>query len=110
MRLGDVFLNEDDPMKFRSPDYRFTHDPRDPDSELKLLQLKHTIKQHNKENGPENQLRVMLFGRLGKNNPHANKYKERGRHGGYQYIRKDDAAHFDVYLKKRDPPFKGWNN
>ena len=48
--------------------------------------------------------RVLVFGRLGKNNPNASKYKSARPHGygfgssgNYQYIAKADAATLDLY-------------
>lgn len=49
--------------------------------------------------------RVVAFGRLGKNNPNADKYKAVRQHGwgwsnigNYQYIAKEDAATLDIYI------------
>jgi hypothetical protein len=39
------------------------------------------------------------YGRLGKDNPNAGKYKT-GKSNAYQYIHAKDAAHFDVYKRK----------
>jgi hypothetical protein len=47
--------------------------------------------------------RIMIFGRLGEENPNAWKYRT-GRSNAYQYIAKEDAAHFDVYVH----PLYGW--
>lgn len=81
--------------------YQFTHKPGDPESEKKLADLK---AQHK---GSSN--RVVLKGRLGKDNPNAQKYKDaakanKGRGYGahaYQTIKKSDAAHHDVYVYKK---------
>lgn len=53
--------------------------------------------------------RVMIFGRMGKNNPNAEKYKDMARthknslYGAspYQYIAKADAQSFDIYIGPR---------
>ena len=81
--------------------YQFTHKPGDAESEKKLADLK---AQHK---GSGN--RVVLKGRLGKDNPNAQKYKDaakanKGRGYGahaYQTIKKSDAAHHDVYVYKK---------
>jgi hypothetical protein len=86
-----------------SDSYKFTHKPGDTESEKKLADLKAKTK------GTGN--RVVLQGRLGKNNPNANKYsmknpaaKERismsGSHS-HQRIAKADAAHHDVYVYRK---------
>jgi hypothetical protein len=86
-----------------SDSYKFTHKPGDAESEKKLADLKAKTK------GSGN--RVVLQGRLGKNNPNANKYsmknpaaKERismsGSHS-HQRIAKADAAHHDVYVYRK---------
>ena len=86
-----------------SDSYKFTHKPGNAESEKKLADLKAKTK------GTGN--RVVLQGRLGKNNPNANKYsmknpaaKERismsGSHS-HQRIAKADAAHHDVYVYRK---------
>ena len=84
-----------------SPDYQFTHTPGDKESEKRLADLKAKHKGTDK--------RVVLQGRLGKNNPNAWKYSKKtkendpknfagsGAHS-HQRIKKADAAHHDVYV------------
>jgi hypothetical protein len=82
-----------------SSSYQFTHKPGDSESEKKLSDLKASVKGSNK--------RVVLQGRLGKNNPNAHKYSKSvqgtsasassGAHT-HQRIKKADAAHHDVYV------------
>jgi hypothetical protein len=92
-----------------SDSYKFTHKPGDTESEKKLADLKAATK------GSGN--RVVLQGRLGKNNPNANKYSVKaggGKSGGpvgrppgqsgphsHQRIAKADAAHHDVYVYRK---------
>ena len=93
-----------------SSSYQFTHKPGDEESEKKLSDLKASVKGTGK--------RVVLQGRLGKNNPNAHKYSKSAPHGTYdskgkrtnsdvsgksgahthQRIQKADAAHHDVYV------------
>jgi hypothetical protein len=95
-----------------SQSYKFTHKPGDEDSEKKLADLKASVKGTGK--------RVVLQGRLGKNNPNAHKYSKNAPKGTYangkrtnsdvsgssgahthQRIQKADAAHHDVYVYDR---------
>lgn len=82
-----------------SSSYQFTHKPGDAESEKKLSDLKAATKGTGK--------RVVLQGRLGKNNPNAHKYSKAvwGKPGSassgahtHQRIKKADAAHHDVYV------------
>jgi hypothetical protein len=93
-----------------SQSYQFTHKPGDEESEKKLSDLKKSVKGSGK--------RVVLQGRLGKNNPNAHKYSKNAPKGTYdskgkrtnsdvsgssgahthQRIQKADAAHHDVYV------------
>ena len=82
-----------------SGSYQFTHTPGDAESEKKLADLKAQHKGTGK--------RVVLQGRLGKNNPNAHKYSKAnfGKPGSassgahtHQRIKKADAAHHDVYV------------
>lgn len=92
-----------------STSYQFTHKPGDEESEKKLADLKKSVKGTGK--------RVVLQGRLGKNNPNAHKYSKNapqgifvngkrtnsdvsGKSGAHthQRIQKADAAHHDVYV------------
>jgi hypothetical protein len=82
-----------------SSSYQFTHKPGDAESEKKLADLKAAHKGTGK--------RVVLQGRLGKDNPNAHKYSKAnwGKPGSassgahtHQRIKKADAAHHDVYV------------
>jgi hypothetical protein len=92
-----------------STSYQFTHKPGDEESEKKLADLKKSVKGTGK--------RVVLQGRLGKNNPNAHKYSKNAPQGTFvngkrtnsdvsgksgahthQRIQKADAAHHDVYV------------
>lgn len=75
-----------------------------PEDVERLAALKAEVKAYNK--GSSLKARVMLRGRLGKNNPNAIKYRERGkrwayRGNPYQTILKEDAAYFMVYVYTR---------
>ena len=80
-----------------SSSFHFTHIPGDEESEEKLANLKAKTRGTGK--------RVVLKGRLGKDNPNAEKYQLASRKAGtyptgghaYQNIAKADAKHFDVY-------------
>ena len=95
-----------------SSSYQFTHKPGDAESDKKLSDLKKSVKGTGK--------RVVLQGRLGKNNPNAHKYSKNapeaeykngkrtnadvsGKAGAHshQRIQKADAAHHDVYVYNR---------
>ena len=97
----------------KSDSYQFTHKPGDEESEKKLADLKKSIKGTGK--------RVVLQGRLGKDNPNAHKYSKNapraqykdgkrvnsdvsGKAGAHshQRIQKADAAHHDVYVYDRN--------
>jgi hypothetical protein len=97
----------------KSDSYQFTHKPGDPESEKRLADLKKSVKGTGK--------RVVLQGRLGKDNPNAHKYSKdapsakykdgkrvnsdvSGKSGGHshQRIQKADAAHHDVYVYDRN--------
>jgi hypothetical protein len=97
----------------KSDSYQFTHKPGDAESEKKLADLKQSVKGTGK--------RVVLQGRLGKDNPNAHKYSKdapwgkykdgkrvnsdvSGKSGGHshQRIQKADAAHHDVYVYNRN--------
>ena len=97
---GDESLNE--AQARYSDSYKFTHYPGDPESEKKLADLKASVKGTNK--------RVVLQGRLGKNNPNAYKYSKfappeisasSGTHT-HDRIRTADAAHHDVYVYNKE--------
>jgi len=75
----------------RTSAYRFTHKPGDAKSEKKLADLKKNKAPHE---------RILLKGRLGKNNPHASKYQKGGEHyrPSHRDVKKEHAGHFDVYV------------
>ena len=97
-----VFFDGSEPLgeaDRTSTSYQFTHTPGDAESEKKLADLKASVKGTNK--------RVVLQGRLGKNNPNAHKYSKAAygtpasaSSGGHthQRIKTADAAHHDVYV------------
>lgn len=108
MRKEEAELDEER----NSSSYQFTHKPGDAESEKKLADLKKSVKGTGK--------RVVLQGRLGKDNPNAHKYSKdapsakyvdgkrvnsdvSGKSGGHshQRIQKADAAHHDVYVYNR---------
>lgn len=108
MRKEEAELDEER----KSSSYQFTHKPGDAASEKKLADLKQSVKGTGK--------RVVLQGRLGKDNPNAHKYSKdapsaqykdgkrvnsdvSGKSGGHshQRIQKADAAHHDVYVYNR---------
>lgn len=113
-KTGHVFsesLELDEARK--STSYQFTHKPGDPESEKRLADLKASVKGTGK--------RVVLQGRLGKDNPNAHKYSKdaprakyvdgkrvnsdvSGKSGAHshQRIQKADAAHHDVYVYNRN--------
>lgn len=97
----DLDLQLDEAQQRYSSSYQFTHKPGDAESEKKLSGLKKMVKGTGK--------RVVLMGRLGKDNPNAHKYKKGGEvssnrsqfAGTHKYIKKGDAAHHDVYVYDR---------
>jgi hypothetical protein len=86
----------------RPKSYQFTHKPGDAESEKKLASLKTSMKGTH---------RIVMVGRLGKNNPNAYKYSRKNGGGevakkrypehSHQVIHKADAAHHDVYAYPR---------
>jgi len=77
-----------------STSYQFTHKPGDSESEKRLADLKAKHKGTNQ--------RVVMKGRLGKNNPNAKKYS----YGYPKNIAKADAAHHDVYVYDKPKKMK----
>jgi hypothetical protein len=73
---------------------------------LELKEVRELVKKNNKlertlSTGRPNIQRVRACGRLGKNNPNAEKYKianKRSWRNAYSDILKDDAATFDLYI------------
>lgn len=73
----EPILEARDPQK-RPHHFVFTHTPGDKGSEAKLANLKKMVKGHNSKAAEEDKLRVVARGRLGENNPHAEKYRKGG--------------------------------
>lgn len=91
-------------MKQRSPAFQFVMRLDSQADSQRLVDLKATISAYNKlglttyTTTPRPlRLRVCVKGRLGKNNPHASKY----RNVGVVSIIKAHAQHFDVYVQSR---------
>lgn len=111
----------------RVKNFVFTHTPGHADSEERLHKLKKMVKAHNAaQDGDSNKLRIIARGRLGKDNPHSEKYRKDGEvwnkrsHGkwgyrdadkkdwgplrngervrGYTEIHMKHAKHHDIYL------------
>lgn len=92
--------------KRSSPAYRMTVPLKDgqvhPDHSEKINDLKAKVRADNAKNGTKN--KVILQGRLGKDNPNASKYKSKftGKSfpGSHQRIKLGDASHADVYVRE----------
>lgn len=91
----------------RPDHFAFTHTPGDSESERKLAKLKSVVSDHNKTS--DFKLRVLAKGRMGKDNPNAEKYKRdhtgrtaRPNSHGYQTITLADAKHHDLYVAPRN--------
>jgi hypothetical protein len=102
-------------MNTRTSAYRFTAENNEVGN-AKIAKLRQLAKVHNagerlkrmEDSAYEPKLvKVSVFGRLGKNNPHRDKYKKSRNSMGfytsnpYQYILKEHAAKFDVYVHNR---------
>jgi hypothetical protein len=85
-------------MAKRTDAYEFTFHPTDWNDIKRLREFKQLVKNHNKNSSQK--LYVKMQGRLGKDNPSADKYRGKG-FNAYQTIRKADASYFDVYLYER---------
>ena len=88
----------------RTSSYRFTVDLSNLEDMQVLKQLRESVSHSNKSETKQH--RVELKGRLGKNNPKAEKYRVlnqgRGRiYSPYSRIRLEDAAYVDVYINRR---------
>lgn len=94
------------PGKRVSSAYRMTVPLKDgqvhPDHAEKINDLKAKVRADNAKEGTKN--KVVLQGRLGKENPNASKYKSKftGKSypGSHQRIRLGDASHADVYVRE----------
>ena len=90
----------------RTEAYRFTIDLRDENDMKYLHDFRGMVKSSNKISKLKH--RVELKGRLGKNNPNSQKYRDDYNHrgpgwkqGAYQRIRLEDAQFADVYLYEK---------
>ncbi len=97
----------DESVANRPGHFAFTHTPGDTESERKLAKLKSVVSDHNKTS--DFKLRVLAKGRMGKDNPNAEKYKRdhtgrtaRPNSHGYQTITLSDAKHHDLYVAPRN--------
>ena len=99
-------------MKVRTSDsYVFTANAKSADDLKKIEEIRQTVRainhmQRQNDGDYATQYRVVLAGRLGKNNPNAHKYSSpRARRTvntpAYSMIHKADAAFFDVYIYER---------
>lgn len=97
---------EEAPGKRVSSAYRMTVPLKDgqvhPDHVEKINDLKAKVRADNAKEGTKN--KVILQGRLGKDNPNASKYKSKftGKSypGSHQRIKLGDASHADVYVRE----------
>jgi len=97
---------EEAPGKRVSSAYRMTVPLKDgkvhPDHAEKINDLKAKVRADNAKEGTKN--KVILQGRLGKDNPNASKYKSKftGKSypGSHQRIKLGDASHADVYVRE----------
>lgn len=108
-----VSIKEEEQLDERSENYQFTAKAGDKDGERRIKRLKDVVHAF-----APNKFQVKSRGRLGKDNPNAQKYKDRAKEskdvrsrvGGvhaYHDIDKKDAAHHDVYLRQRNEEFEG---
>lgn len=88
---------------YRTFSYICTLDKNEEDSTV-LSKLRSIVKEFNKHSDAK--FRIELKGRLGKDNPNAQKYKDacarRWCNDAYSRIRLEDAAHVDVYVHSRE--------
>lgn len=105
MKNEEVDL-EEAPGKRVSSAYRMTVPLKDgqvhPDHIEKINDLKAKVRADNAKEGTKN--KVVLQGRLGKDNPNASKYKSKSTGksfpGSHQRIKLGDASHADVYVRE----------
>jgi hypothetical protein len=81
-------------QKLRSYNYLFTINPWSVQDLGVLALLRRKVRQENKRGGTS--FKVDVFGRLGKNNANAGKYRS---HRAARRISLDDAARWDVYMR-----------
>lgn len=93
--------------KERTPSYHFTYKAGDTEGEKKVGELKAKVSAAHKAGGSHQ--RVVVRGRLGKNSPHAQHYKDMAKQKGgnanmhpYFNIKPEHASHFDVYTRDRN--------
>ena len=94
--------------KDRTDAYIGTFHYADAGDMLQLAEVRKMVSNLNKSlksDGYEYRFRVSLRGRLGKNNPNAEKYRHAGNYHGfgghpYQMIKLADASHVDAYIHK----------
>jgi hypothetical protein len=104
--MEEVEHLEEAPGKRVSSAYRMTVPMKDgkvhPDHAEKINDLKAKVRADNAKEGTKN--KVVLQGRLGKDNPNASKYKSKftGKSfpGSHQRIKLGDASHADVYVRE----------
>ncbi len=97
---------EEAPGKRVSSAYRMTVPLKDgqvhPDHAEKINDLKAKVRADNAKEGTKN--KVILQGRLGKDNPNSSKYKSKSTGksfpGSHQRIKLGDASHADVYVRE----------
>ncbi len=97
---------EEAPGKRVSSAYRMTVPLKDgqvhPDHAEKINDLKAKVRADNAKEGTKN--KVILQGRLGKDNPNSSKYKSKSTGksfpGSHQRIKLADASHADVYVRE----------
>lgn len=99
-----------DSAKVRTPAYRFTSMSYDNvmvealKKEIKIENLRRRIVELS-TGKKQSRLRVVLRGRLGKDNPNAPLYRRGGEHWRYSSItiKREHSAHFDVYVHEVFP-------
>lgn len=126
-------VNDVKKISSRSNAFAFTHTPGDSDSEEKLTKLKKMVKAHNNTTDEHSKLRITARGRLGKDNPNADKYRKGGevwnaksrpagtydadhkwkpkddgsrKRGDMRDLPMKDAKHHDIYVQ---PAPKDWD-
>lgn len=104
--MEEVEQIDEAPGKRVSSAYRMTVPLKDgqihPDHAQKINDLKAKVRADNAKEGTKN--KVILQGRLGKDNPNASKYKSKSTGksfpGSHQRIKLGDASHADVYVRE----------
>jgi hypothetical protein len=88
--------------KTRTDSYIGTFKLDDPQDKVELEKVRKFVSNMNKmlkEDGYKYRYRVLLHGRLGKDNPSAKRYREKP--SRYRTIRLSDAHHVDAYILPR---------